>query len=138
MIYFGVSLFHNCFKIVALSEGFAPLDENTFHVKQQNKLQQWIASLKIQPTEPAQWFFDELEFNNPDYPSSVFHFNDDYNSIYLVNHRKLLNVVQFFYEWLAREQAFPLMQETAFFLASSIRIFDAKELKPFKPKPQKP
>jgi len=135
MIYFGVQLLPQAFKIVALSQGFALIEEKYFNIEQYDKFKPWIDSVKIDPDEPTKWFFDEKEFNNPDYPAFVFESLDQNNSIFLVNHRKLVNVMQFFYEWIVRELDcyFTPKPETAFFLASAIRIFDDKHLVPFVP-----
>jgi hypothetical protein len=136
MIYFGVQLLPQAFNIVALSEGFARLDQRFFTVEQYDDIEPWSDALKIDPQEPAKWFFDETEFNNPDYPALLFDSLDKGNAISLVNHRKLANVVQFFYEWIAREFDFAPRPEIAFFLASAIRIFDAEQMKQFIPDPE--
>ena len=133
MIYFGVQLLPQAFNIIALSEGFALLDQRFFTVEQYDNIEPWSNSLKIDPYEPAKWFFDETEFNNPDYPALLFDSLNPANDIYLVNHRTLANVVQFFYEWIAREFDFAPRPEKAFFLASAIRIFDAEQIKQFIP-----
>ncbi len=136
MIYFGVQLLPQAFNIVAVSEGFAQLDQRLFTVEQYDNIKPWCDALKIDPQEPAKWFFDEAEFNNPDYPALLFDSLGKHNAIYLVNHRKLANVVQFFYEWIAREFDFAPRPETASFLASAIRIVDANQMKLFIPDPE--
>jgi hypothetical protein len=136
MIYFGVQLLPQACNIVALSEGFARLDQRFFTVEQYDNIEPWSDALKIDPQEPAKWFFDETEFNNPDYPALLFDSLNPANDIYLVNHRKLANVVQFFYEWIAREFDFAPRPEQAFFLASTIRIVDANQIKQFIPDPE--
>ena len=122
-------------KVVALSQGFALIDEKYFSVEEYDKIKPWIDSVKINPDESAKWFFDEKEFNTADYPGFVLESLDDCKAIFLVNHRKLVNVLQFFYEWIAREFDcyFTPKPETAFFLASAIRIFDDKQLIRFIP-----
>ena len=136
MIYFGVQLLPQAFNIIALSEGFALLDQRCFTVEQYDNIEPWSNSLKIDPHEPAKWFFDETEFNNPDYPALLFDSLNPANDIYLVNHRQLANVVQFFYEWIAREFDFAPRPEKAFFLAATIRIIDAEQIKQFIPNPE--
>jgi len=133
MIYVGVKLFRNGFKIVALSEGFATIGKRYFTIGQFDKLNPWLNSLKLHSDEQARWFFDELEFNHPKYPGMAFQLLNDDNTIYLVNHRKLINVVQFFHEYLVWLQARPIKKEIAFFLASATRIFDEENLKPYYP-----
>lgn len=136
MIYFGVQLLPQAFNIIALSEGFALLDQRLFTVEQYDHIESWSNSLKIDPHEPAKWFFDETEFNNPDYPALLFDSLNSANNIYLVNHRKLANILQFFYEWIAREFDFAPRPAKAFFLAATIRIFDEQQIKQFIPDPE--
>ena len=136
MIYFGVQLLPQAFNIIALSEGFALLDQRLFTVEQYDNIESWSNSLKIDYHEPAKWFFDETEFNNPDYPALLFDSLNSANNIYLVNHRKLANILQFFYEWIAREFDFAPRPEKAFFLAATIRIFDEQQIKQFVPDPE--
>ena len=136
MIYFGVQLLPQAFNIIALSEGFALLDQRLFTVEQFDNIEPWSNALKIDPHEPAKWFFDETEFNNPDYPALLFDSLNSANNIYLVNHRKLANILQFFYEWIAREFDFAPRPEKAFFLAATIRIFDEQQIKQFIPDPE--
>ena len=53
------------------------------------------------------------------------------NKIYMVNHRKLLNIIQFFYEWSKGQEEYYLMDmNKAFLLASSVRLFDSEYMKP--------
>jgi hypothetical protein len=106
MIYFGVQLLPQAFKVVALSEGFAFINEHYFNIEEYDKIKPWIDSVKINPDESAKWFFDEKEFNNADYPGFVFESLDECNEIFLVNHRKLVNMMQFFYECIAQEYYF--------------------------------
>jgi hypothetical protein len=136
MIYFGVQLLPQAFNIIALSEGFALLDQRLFTVEQYDNIESWSNSLKIDYHEPAKWFFDETEFNNPDYPALLFDSLNSANNIYLVNHRKLANILQFFYEWIARDFDFAPRPEKAFFLAATIRIFDEQQIKQFVPDPE--
>ena len=136
MIYLGVQLLPQAFNIIALSEGFALLDQRCFTVEKYDDVEPWSDTLKIYPHEPAKWFFDEAEFNNPDHPALLFESLNTANQLYLVNHRKLANVIQFFYEWIAREFDFAPRPEKAFFLASAIRIIDDKQMKQFIPDPE--
>ena len=136
MIYLGVQLLPQAFNIIALSEGFALLDQRLFTVEQFDNIEPWSNALKIDPHEPAKWFFDEAEFNNPDHPALLFESLNPANDIYLVNHRKLANAAQFFYEWIAREFDFAPRPEKAFFLASAIRIIDVQQMKKFIPDPE--
>lgn len=136
MIYFGVQLLPQAFNIIALSEGFALLDQQCFTVDEYDNIEPWSDALKIDPQEPAKWFFDETEFNNPDYPALLVDSLNPANNIYLVNHRTLANIVQFFYEWIAREFDFAPRPEQPLFLASTIRIVDANQIKQFIPDPE--
>jgi len=130
MIYLGVKLFPNAFKITALSESFAPLGKQYFSPEQYDKFQLWVDSLKYQPHEPVQCFFDEIEFNNHNYQDILFEFDNNDHDIYLVNHQKLLNLLHFLYEWSACELELPMKPEITFLLASAFRIFDDEYIKP--------
>ena len=130
MIYLGVDLYCSSFTIVALSEGFAFLDKKYFHFNKHNEFIKWIAAIKGEPHEICWWFFDEVEFNKLDDPGSIFPFNEDHHDcshfVYLINHRKLINFSQFFYEWIIHKHDFLAEVEKAYILASSVRIFEEK------------
>ena len=134
MLYFGVDLYYESFKIVALSEGFALLGERYFEFKKHDEFQKWTDSLKREPAEICCWFFDEHKFEKLDDPDSIFPWGDEHhdnsNYVYMVNHRKLINFYQFFYQWIIHEHDFFVNVEKAFILASSVRIFDTELIKP--------
>jgi hypothetical protein len=131
MIYVGVQLFPDSFRVAALSKGFALLDHHYFSVDEYDKIKPWIDSLKIYPRESTKWFFDEKEFNDTQYAECVFDSLNESNVIYLVKHRPLVNFMQFFYEWIAREFHFATRPEPEFFLASAKRLFNSKQIKPY-------
>lgn len=127
MIYFGVQLLPEAFKVVALSEGFALLDERCFTDKEYDKIKPWVDSVKIDSHESARWFFDEMEFKNYEH-GFILGFLNQSDSINLINHRKLSNVVQFFRESVSRDFYFTPTPETAFFMASAVRLFDNEQI----------
>jgi len=53
MIYFGVQLLPQAFNIVAVSEGFAQLDQRFFTIEQYDNIKPWSDALKIDPQEPV-------------------------------------------------------------------------------------
>ena len=130
MIYYGIDLHHDSLEIAALSEGFAHLESKYFTCDEFHKLHNWADSFKFKPDEICYWFFDDFEFNKYDHPLSLFPYYDTNNKIYLVNHRKLLNLIQFFYEWsIEKEEYYILDLNNAFLLASSVRLFDFENMK---------
>jgi hypothetical protein len=135
MLYFGVTFNRSGFNVTALSQGFATVDERTFHIGQTEQFQQWVVDIKATPREPALWFFDECDFNNPDYPTDFFRFNDDCNSVFLVNHRPLCNLRQFIFEILTVSTSHKSALATEFVLASALRIFHELDVKPVKSDP---
>lgn len=128
MIYFGVDLNYEQFTIAALSEGFAFLGQKYFHFSEHDDFTRWVDGLKCEPHEICWWFFDEAEFNKLDDPGSIFPINEENydcsNFIYLINHRKVLNLTLFFHEWFFHRRTFFSDLEKAYVLASSVRIFD--------------
>lgn len=131
MIYFGVDLNVYCFKVTALSEGFAFLGTKNFNVKASEEFYIWVDSLKCKDSEKCSWFFENLDFNN--YDTSIFHFNDDCNNIYLVNYHRFRNFIQFCNEWIIHKKAyFALDIDPAYVLASANRLFESSEIKCYK------
>jgi len=134
MLYLGAHFFRNRIKITALSQGFAIIAEETFFLSHTKQIFQWVNSLKQKTTEKVKWFIDEADFYNPDYPIDLLQLHDEYNALFLVNHRALCNMIQFVQEIISRRIiANSTIVETDFFLASAIRIFNQRNLKYFKP-----
>jgi len=133
MIYFGVKLFPNAFKIVALSQSFAFLGKRFFITDHFDQSKQWTDELKLDGYESAQWFFDDKEFKNPQYPARLFQLLKSGNTIYLVNNRRLNEMTRFLYDWQRYKQIRPLKIETAYVLASATRFFDEQHLMPVHP-----
>lgn len=133
MIYFGVKLFPNAFKIVALSQSFTFLGKRFFITDHFDKSNQWADDLKLELYESAQWFFDDKEFKNPKYPALLFQLLKSGNTIYLVNNRRLLEMMKFLYDWQRYIQIRPINIETAYVLASATRFFDEEHLMPVHP-----
>lgn len=133
MIYYGVDLHYNSLEIVVLSEGFAHLESKYFNVDEYYKLINWVDSYKLKPNEICYWFFDDFDFNKSDHHLSLLSSYDENNKIYLVNHRKLINIIKFFSEWTKEKEEYYMMNlNKSFLLASSIRLFDSEYIKPFK------
>jgi hypothetical protein len=133
MLYFGVGFIRSGFKVTVLSQGFATVDQKLFYVGQDELFRQWVADIKTSHEEPAMWFFDEKDFHNPEYNSEVFYFANEYDSLFLVNHRALCNIRQFGRELFALCNVYNSDIETEFVLASAMRIFHQQDLKPFNP-----
>ena len=130
MLYLGVRFMRFSFKVTAMSQGFATIDQKLFRVSQYQQVRQWLASIKSTPDEPAMWFIDENDFNNPDYPTELFRFDDEYNSLFLVNHRALCDMMQFVREICMRAKGGDTTIESEFLLASAVRVFQQQLCKP--------
>lgn len=134
MIYLGVDLHDSNFRITVLTESFAHLDTISFYIEEKKRLQQALDSFKYNYCEKCSWFFDELNFNTHENAASTFYFDNNYNEIYLVNHRKLINIIQFLYEWAVHtESVLTFDINKSLLLASAIRLFDSDDIKSFKP-----
>lgn len=135
MIYFGVQLFRRGFHIAALSSGFIPIAAHHLFFDAWHKLDPWIKSLYSDPDEDSSWFFDETEFNNPGSLAHLFEGYHHCDYIYLVNHRKLVEMTRFLYDW----KSFCLMNQQGhktdrnmdvpLLLASALKIFDKNYIK---------
>ena len=67
----------------------------------------------------------EFNFNNHKDTFLTLSFDYYCSDIYLVNHRKLLNIIQFLYEWAVHTESYLTFDiDHTFILASSIRLFD--------------
>jgi hypothetical protein len=134
MIYFGVQLFRRSFHIACLSSGFIPLAHKHLKYDSWLKLDPWIKSHLRDLSEDSSWFFDESEFNNPGSPAHLFESYDHCDYIYLVNHRKLIEMVRFLEDW----KSFCFNQQirkttknldVPLLLASALKIFDKNDIK---------
>ena len=135
MLYFGVCFIRGGFKVTALSQGFAIIDEKLYRIAQAQQFWQWVAEVRTTPDEPAHWFIDENDFDNPDYPTELFHFTNDYDSLFLVNHRALCDMLQFVQEILVLAKFSNSMLNAEFLLASAVRIFQQQFTDPFESEP---
>jgi len=134
MIYFGVQLFHRGFHIAALSSGFIPIAANHLYFDSWHKLDPWIKSLYFDPDEDSSWFFDESEFNNPALSAHLFEGYHHCDYIYLVNHRKLVEMARFLYDWKSFCLNYQLPKtfknmDVPLLLASAFKIFDKNHIK---------
>ena len=123
MLYFGVRFARGQLKITALSQGFAVIDVLNLSFLQAKQVQAWANVLKNCPEEPTQWFIDEHDFYQPDYPTEVFQFQDQSNTVFLVNHRAVCELMQFSQELTAVVKNAAALPPADFFLASALRLF---------------
>jgi hypothetical protein len=131
MLYFGVHFSRWHLKITALSDGFAIIDVLDLPCMHAKKVLPWANALKNCPEEPTQWFIDENDFYNPDFPTEIFHFHDHTYTVFLVNHRALCELMQFIEEFtlvLHKASQFP---QADFFLACAIRLFHKNHCQKF-------
>ena len=139
MILLGIQLLPNAFKMTALSSNFAPLISGDFAADECCILDTWLEKLKVEAEEPMTWFFDEFEFNDPTLPGKMFQLVDNCHTIYLVNHRKLTELVQLIHDWSGYHcyhqrrtnylaTSIPPRAEISFFLASAKKVFNDDHL----------
>ncbi len=131
MIYCGVQLFVESFQIVALSEAFAIIDQRNFPADQHDNAKPWLESLKTRPDEKVQWFFDEQNISAYKHTAITLTWIMDGNETFVIDHRKLANLMQFFYEWMAQEATFFPAPDQAWILASAVRLFDDSQRRPY-------
>jgi hypothetical protein len=123
MIYCGVQLFSDSCHVVAVSDAFAVIDQRHFSLKQQDQPIPWLESLKVNPREAVHWFFDELNLYAHKQTAIRLAIRDD-QVTFIINHRKLANLRQFIYEWMAQDTMFASPPDMALILASAKRLFD--------------
>ncbi|MBU1456996.1 MAG: hypothetical protein KKD01_19955 [Proteobacteria bacterium] len=134
MLYFGVDFNEHNFKISILTESFAHLDTKVFYFEEKQRYHKWLDSFKDNCREKCSWYFDEFDFINYENSASNFYYDNSYYEIYLVNHRKLLNIIQFLYEWaIHNESVLTFDIEKSLLLASAIRLFDDDDIKSYTP-----
>lgn len=133
MIYFGVNLNCNSFRITALTDGFANLGTKYFNSEEVTKVRQWINSIKYNANEPCYWFFDAINYtkNRGETDFQYCHENEN-DYIYLINHRKLKNIIQFMNEFVSKIDPIMFDVDTTFILASAVRLFSFEEIESFK------
>ena len=128
MLYLGVNLKIKCFKITVLSESYAFIETKYFDVEEIGRFYKWINSFKYNIHEKCCWFFDEYSFNKYSDTHSYFEFGND--EVYLVNHRKIINIIQFLYEWAVHTESYLTFDiEESYLLASTFRIFNQNDFK---------
>ena len=134
MLNLGIHLYNGSLKITALSEGFAYPGAKYFEFQQIDRMYQWIDSFKIETKERCSWFFDENNYKKRNSAFFEFCFNGANDYFYLINHRKLQNIIQFLYEFALKTEN-PIMFDIdpTFILASATRLFTYQEIKSFEP-----
>lgn len=123
MLYFGVHFCRWHLKITALSDGFAVIDVLNSSNIQAKSIHAWANALKSSPEEPTQWYIDENEYYNPDFPTEIFQFHDHTHTVFLVNHRAVCDLMQFIEEFTLVMHKVSQFPQSDFFLASAIRLF---------------
>jgi hypothetical protein len=130
MIYCGVRLNTESCDIVVMSDAFAVIDQRTFNDYQHDQIAVWLNLMKRGPDEKIHWFFDEHNLSHHKHTAILLKENIDDENMFVITHRKLVNIIQLFYEWMAQETIFSPVPGTAWFLASAVRLFDEKERTP--------
>jgi hypothetical protein len=134
MIYFGVQLFRHSFHIACVSSGFIPIAFKHMEIDSWQKLYPWLKSLLHDLSEDTSWFFDEIEFNKTGSLAHLFESCEHCDYIYLVNHRKLIEMARFLYDWksFCLNHQIPknyTNMDVPLLLASALKIFDKNDFK---------
>jgi hypothetical protein len=127
MIYCGVRLNSESCYIVAMSDAFAVIDQRTFNDYQHDQISVWLELMKNRPDEKIQWFFDEHDISDNKHSAILLKQSINDADTFVIKHRKLANIIQLFYEWMAQETILFPAPGKAWFLASAVRLFDEKE-----------
>ena len=132
MIYFGVQLFNHAFHIACVSKGFVPLDHLYLKFNRYQKLNLWKDSFSLSFEESC-WFFDEFEFNKSKNMANFFENYKYCHNIYLVKHRKLVDMNHFLKDWEMfrfknKIQKYGNRLEIPFLLALSFKIFHQDDI----------
>lgn len=122
MIYLGVNILENSFKIVALSEHFQFIGKAVFDFDEVHNIKPWVGQLKTDSHELTKWYFDQLEFMENKFPVDSHQQFDKLHKIYLVNHRKLIEIINFFSMYTLYQFQGTVIPETTFFLAAAEKI----------------
>lgn len=134
MLYIGVVLQDQCLKVTVLSESFANLGSKYFYASEARCFYDWLNSHKRNPVESCVWYFDDSNFKKCKNILSNFCFDFYCNDVYLVCHRKIVNIIQFLYEWaLHCENYLTFDIDQSLILASSARLFDSDEFRFYNP-----
>jgi hypothetical protein len=125
MILLGIKpISQNDFKIVALSDNFILIDHFILHNLYYSylELENWLNKIKFDTFETLKWFFDDLDIMERKIPCNLFQKIQGHNLAFSVNHRKLMEFIQFFYDYsiFASNSASPICP--VFFLASAQRF----------------
>jgi hypothetical protein len=131
MIYCGVRLNTESCHIVVMSDAFAVIDQRTFNDYQHEQITGWLERMKTRPHEKIQWFFDERDLCEHKHTAILLRESIDEDHTFVIKHRKLANLIQLFYEWMAQETIFFPVPGKAWFLASAVRLFDENERIPY-------
>lgn len=124
MIYLGVNMINNQFKIVALDDNFNFLAKKAFRFNNAYDVNIWIRMLKTESSELTKWYFDELEFSNKACPKRAIKKFDRLHKIFLVNHRKLIETTSVFECYAAYKFKKIFNVDTTFVLAAAEKIID--------------
>ena len=124
MIYFGIHIEQESVEIVALSKQFAVLGKQTMS-HDLREINQWADQFAINDHEKRQWYFDSLQFQ-PHFIRFRLWGQSKSNRFYLVDHRKLNEIVKVFYDYSLVELNHARHNGIAFFLASARRLLPAQ------------
>jgi hypothetical protein len=128
MLYIGVILHDHSLKLTVLSESFAYLGSKYLFDSEARCFYDWLNSHKCNQSETCLWYFDDVNFKNHKNILLAFCFDFYCNDVYLVSHRRVLNIFQFLYEWAVHNESYLTFDiDESLILASSVRLFNPDE-----------
>jgi hypothetical protein len=131
MIYLGVDISQEQFKIAVLATDFTLIDRRNFRVYRLNKIDPWIDLCKDMFDKNVKWFFDEKQF----YRCKIARqgtFTAYDNEFYLINHQQLMKITKFIYDYMFQLDCI-MPVDRPFLLASASRVIDDSFIKIFFP-----
>jgi hypothetical protein len=130
MIYLGVQVEQHKISVVALSSQFAPLGKARFRSRDLAGIVDWVGKLSVNAHERKNWYFDSVQFHS--HFIRLHHFGPCYNDgFYLVDHRKLNEIVKAFYDYSLFEFNRVRQNGIAYFLASARRFMPPQFIRTF-------
>jgi len=129
MLHVGIELYAYGFNITVLSDAFAQLGQRKFRLSDCKAWIHWVNQFKNKGNETACYYFDALDYYNPDYPGHLFESLNYVDVVFLVNHRLLCNLRQLLSEFFIQLNIRNDVLEMSLILASAPRVFSEGDLR---------
>ena len=139
MISVGIQLDPRAFKAVALDSHLEWLGKKYCRLNRQQTFYDWIGMLQWDLNEKAVAFFDEWEICQlGPVHGPLFTAQDALDKLYLVNHRKLISLIEVLSAYQSHALGKPVLVNKAFVLACAGKIISKKYLYRWKPDEDRP